>query len=105
MRRGDSEIPRDGNLTASLPHCGLLVALRASDASPRVLSVAFGSRNDDLELHRVAQLGDDPERALDAGDAIAIVEGVAPALRVVVPGRTGGVRAEDRVLQGEEPMI
>src|SRR5579864_8300961 len=56
-------------------------------------------------LYRVAQLGHDPERALAAGDALAIVERVAPALRVVVPGRAGGVRAEDRVLQGEEPVV
>src|SRR5436309_15693610 len=51
------------------------------------------------------QLGHDPERLLAAGDALAIVEGVAPALPVVVPGRAGGVRAEDRVLQLEQLVI
>src|SRR5205085_11595747 len=50
----------------------------------------------------LSQLGDDPERLLPAGDALAIVEGVAPALPVIVPGRAGGVRAEDRVLQREQ---
>src|SRR5260370_12303932 len=57
------------------------------------------------EVRLVAQFGDDPERLLAAGDALEIVEGVAPALPVIVPGRPGAVRAEDRVLQGKQLMV
>src|SRR5690349_20747207 len=53
----------------------------------------------------LAQLRDDPERLLPAGDALAIVEGVAPALPVVVPGWARGVRAEDRVFQREQLVV
>src|ERR1700730_10875354 len=57
------------------------------------------------EVSLVAQFGDDPERLLAAGDALEIVEGVAPALPMIVPGRPGAVRAEDRVLQGKELVV
>src|SRR5216684_7877240 len=57
------------------------------------------------EVSLVAQFGDDPERLLAAGDALEIVEGVAPPLPMIVPGRTGAVRAEDRVLQGEQLVV
>src|SRR5947199_748514 len=51
------------------------------------------------------QFRDDPERLRAARDALAIVERVAPALRMVVPGRAGRMRAEDRVLQREQLVI
>src|SRR5260370_40025627 len=54
------------------------------------------------EVSLVAQFGDDPERLLATGDALEIVEGVAPALPMIVPGRPGAVRAEDRILQGKQ---
>src|SRR6267378_6167785 len=57
------------------------------------------------EVRLVAQFGDDPERLLAAGDALEIVEGVAPALPMIVPGRPGAVRAEDRVLQGKQLVV
>src|ERR1700739_423839 len=53
----------------------------------------------------VAQFRDDPERLLAACDALKIVKGVAPALPVIVPGRTGAVGAEDRILQGEQLVV
>src|SRR5271166_6733521 len=53
----------------------------------------------------VPQLGDDPERLLPARHALEIVEGVAPALPMIVPGRPGAMRAEDRILQGEQLVV
>src|SRR5262249_25462521 len=50
------------------------------------------------EVGLIAQFGDDPEWVLAAGDALEIVEGIAPALPVIVPGRPGGVWTEDDVL-------
>ena len=48
-----------------------------------------------IEFSSIPEFGDDPERLLAARHALEIVERVAPALPVIVPGRTGAVRGED----------
>src|ERR1700680_3972358 len=58
-----------------------------------------------LVSRSVAQFRNDPKRRLAARHALEIVEGVAPALPMIVPGRPGAVRAEDGVLQGEEFVV
>src|SRR5215471_11641088 len=57
------------------------------------------------ESRSVAQFGDDPERLLAARHALEIIEGIAPALPMIVPSRPGTVRAENRVLQCEKFMV
>src|SRR3954454_10608093 len=68
-----------------------------------IASEAKQSRRNLLSL--LPQFRHDPEWLLAAGDALAIVEGVAPALRVGIPGRAGRVRAEGDVLQREQLVI
>src|SRR5207248_1841504 len=66
---------------------------------------ASGAREGEGHSRLIAQFGDDPERPLAAGDALEIVEGIAPPLPVIVPGRTGAVRAEYRVVHCKQLMI
>src|SRR5271157_1365770 len=83
----------------------------AAERRPRAGSAEHSRRNstrgisDPQHQPLFAQFGDDPERLLAAGDALEIVEGVAPPLPMIVPGRTGAVRAEDRVFAGEELVV
>src|SRR5205814_3689227 len=73
---------------------------RSHRVPPRILCVLRGNA-----FSFLPQLGDDPERLLAARHALAIVEGVTPALWVIVPGRAGRMRAEDRVLQAEQLVV
>src|SRR5216683_5944145 len=89
---GPSCIPNQSFTTEDAKDARRTLRLRVALRPLRTLCALCG------EVRLVAQFGDDPERLLAAGDALEIVEGVAPALPMIVPSRPGAVRAENGVL-------
>src|ERR1700704_5783107 len=96
VRKGNAKVAME------LERLRVLCVSSAPSALRRCLSSCSPCLRGEIGL---PQFGDDPERLGAARHALAIVEGVAPALRMVVPSRAGRMRAEDRILQREQLVI